>query len=644
MSVKAPSNHRMNTEEVPKVTGEQLVMNLTETAIKKLSSGEFPYNVDFVEQPDLFEIGQSFFMPTFKSPSAAPEPHLITVKSPLSDTRWSRPFDVPNGTIDLVTPASFINSSTLSPYIVFDDENEPASLATAPVNGAYSTAEAAVPMIDESTRRKQIKLALDRHLAEQSRLLSVLSRRLDARLGSGSGSGSGTGASEARNSWTSIKSDKVLTLAAPGGPIRSLVPANHVVRHPKAKQRHFLADQKFRSLKQHEARSSSRLDSASDPIMKQPETGQSSRKASREQAPEFSAADTNKGLKGEIEPLPLGPRSFGTGSSVQRNGGTPVTQLEGAPGSRSWAPDYSKLMDMSPAVEDAFASLTGASDASFSKLDKPAYELANEDEDEPGGGLSEAARAAAAHWEDLPGHLHQLAGQTDERRAHFNPYAHHLFAEEPLESGHRDAIRGQLAPGRSVKVYRLKGQSGRGERVAQYSSQPVHFEDYYPIESGAGPRAHSFRHQAGHHEHGQQRIVPGYVASPSKKIIHIHTNEKKGHAKYLWPILGGGLTMLMGFLIISNMLLSIPLLAMGASTLFGHGGYHTQQLVPVYNLSQLRPPSGRRRRRRRRWTREGPATRSIALAELTFANVLRRILASLARGGQCRSNFQSGFS
>jgi len=89
--------------------------------------------------------------------------------------------------------------------------------------------------------------------------------------------------------------------------------------------------------------------------------------------------------------------------------------------------------------------------------------------------------------------------------------------------------------------------------------------------------------------------------SQSHQVVHIHSKEKKGHGKYLWPIVGGGLTMLMGFLIISNMLLSIPLLAIGASSLFNNnGGYRTQQLVPVYNLSQIttRAPSGRRRRKR----------------------------------------------
>lgn len=103
-------------------------------------------------------------------------------------------------------------------------------------------------------------------------------------------------------------------------------------------------------------------------------------------------------------------------------------------------------------------------------------------------------------------------------------------------------------------------------------------------------------------------------AAPSYQVVHIHSKDKKSHGKYLWPIVGGGLTMLMGFLIISNILLSIPLLAIGASSLFNHQGgglgsnvwSHSQQLVPVYNLSALittRSPTsgaGRRRRRRRR--------------------------------------------
>lgn len=82
------------------------------------------------------------------------------------------------------------------------------------------------------------------------------------------------------------------------------------------------------------------------------------------------------------------------------------------------------------------------------------------------------------------------------------------------------------------------------------------------------------------------------------QIVHIHTKEKKSHGKYLWPIVGAGLTMLMGFLVISNILLSIPLLAIGASSLFNGGrsgaGWHSQQLVPIYNISS----SGRRRRKR----------------------------------------------
>lgn len=88
--------------------------------------------------------------------------------------------------------------------------------------------------------------------------------------------------------------------------------------------------------------------------------------------------------------------------------------------------------------------------------------------------------------------------------------------------------------------------------------------------------------------------------SPSHQVVHIHSKEKKGHGKYLWPIVGGGLTMLMGFLIISNMLLSIPLLAIGASSLFNHSPTYSQQLVPVYNLSQIattRAPAGRRKKR-----------------------------------------------
>lgn len=103
--------------------------------------------------------------------------------------------------------------------------------------------------------------------------------------------------------------------------------------------------------------------------------------------------------------------------------------------------------------------------------------------------------------------------------------------------------------------------------------------------------------------HGLEEIED-LLSSASHQVVHVHgaSSKSKGHGKYLWPIVGGGLTMLMGFLIISNMLLSIPLLAIGASSLFSQpgGSFQSQQLVPVYNLSQLvttRGPSGRRRRR-----------------------------------------------
>lgn len=125
--------------------------------------------------------------------------------------------------------------------------------------------------------------------------------------------------------------------------------------------------------------------------------------------------------------------------------------------------------------------------------------------------------------------------------------------------------------------------------------------------------------------------------SPSYQVVHVHSKaEKKSHGKYLWPIVGGGLTMLMGFLIISNILLSIPLLAIGASSLFNNqGGQHSQQLVPVYNLSQLittqRPPSGRRRRRKRRSTSEGVGI-DFGPKPTRFKHRRRRDIANTTRG------------
>lgn len=125
--------------------------------------------------------------------------------------------------------------------------------------------------------------------------------------------------------------------------------------------------------------------------------------------------------------------------------------------------------------------------------------------------------------------------------------------------------------------------------------------------------------------------------SPSYQVVHVHSKaEKKSHGKYLWPIVGGGLTMLMGFLIISNILLSIPLLAIGASSLFNQGGQHSQQLVPVYNLSQLittqRPASGRRRRRRRRRsTSEGVGT-NFGPKPIRFKRRRRRDISSTTKG------------
>lgn len=95
--------------------------------------------------------------------------------------------------------------------------------------------------------------------------------------------------------------------------------------------------------------------------------------------------------------------------------------------------------------------------------------------------------------------------------------------------------------------------------------------------------------------------------------------------------------MLMGFLIISNMLLSIPLLAMGASSLFNHGGYHSQQLVPIYNLSQLQPPRATGRRRKRWTDRDGHLTGDEMARRIEPRELLKRVLFSLSnRSNRCR--------
>lgn len=186
--------------------------------------------------------------------------------------------------------------------------------------------------------------------------------------------------------------------------------------------------------------------------------------------------------------------------------------------------------------------------------------------------------------------------------------------------------------GRPLSATRYKS-GGSNNDVNRHSGRKQH-RQFYETASLFNPIQ-----SASYHEVGD--------GSPSHQVVHIHSKEKKGHGKYLWPIVGGGLTMLMGFLIISNMLLSIPLLAIGASSLFGQGGgggWHSQQLVPVYNLSQLittRAPSGKRRRRRRkkRWAigSEQAAVGSSIISGSRQANVELTRLAASGQNGKSGS-------
>lgn len=135
-----------------------------------------------------------------------------------------------------------------------------------------------------------------------------------------------------------------------------------------------------------------------------------------------------------------------------------------------------------------------------------------------------------------------------------------------------------------------KNSINLGRHLLNYNYEPIGSSSYGGIQKSAALGL----------SYGSE-MAPGAHHS----VVHIHTKDhgKKNHGKYLWPIVGAGLTMLMGFLVISNILLSIPLLAIGASSLFNggnQGGWHSQQLVPVYNLS-----SSGRRRRRKRWITKG---------------------------------------
>lgn len=110
--------------------------------------------------------------------------------------------------------------------------------------------------------------------------------------------------------------------------------------------------------------------------------------------------------------------------------------------------------------------------------------------------------------------------------------------------------------------------------------------------------------------------------------IHIHksvASKKKSYDKYIWPLVGGAVVLLLGFLILSNILLSLPLLALGAQSLFG-GGNNQQQLIPVYNISQpARPPSGRKKKRRRRKREASPADMFTFGADVDIKKILKQI-------------------
>jgi hypothetical protein len=638
-----PQNHRVNPEEVPKLSFEA-TQNQSDQTIKEL-----PFNVDFVEKPDQFEASQSFFMPTRRMPSMLYKPvSLDNISSSRGeDQRWSVTYDETNKNSNndrnqirashhgyddgLRASAAGTTEQTNGPSSVaveFDDDGSENKylITTMSPNGSQvivmnDTVTLANSGVDGAARlRKQVENELNKSLDEQSKLIKLLAQRIDrSRLVEKIGHP----ANQVGSGFVSFKGSKNF--------MKGQVPANHVVRHPKYSRdpshpssgslllnpNHITRGSVSSPGWSHSTGGFVPLNVVAPSVAFDSSTASGLFNATRQFLDEDADLKQVSRLISESRQIPKSLVNFYEEPTRDEQS------------SRAHKKTYSQNFDYAP---NRHKMIMSNGPRHHGEVRRPVGKLEPEENDDES--QYSGIRPRPVNWPDILDDNDDESDTTDKQRfgegdqldsqspSNYELYHHPVFTSSVLD--HR--------PG---------ADRGRRRKI-----NPMNFQR--PMVMGP-PRHH--RHYAAtsaiesrnplHHQHqalGERQFYElshAIIPSDSHKVIHIHSKEKKGHGKYLWPILGGGLVMLMGFLIISNMLLSIPLLAMGASSLFSQGGIHTQQLVPVYNLSQLaRPSTGRRRRRR--WI---SAQRRLdeKRDEFDFDTLLRRVMARFAISNKCKA-------
>ena len=611
-----PRNHRMDSND-----GR---VSLTSPSQEpKFLPSEMKFNVDFVENPEQFDAGQRFFMPYNHYSSSKSEKSLEQTQSdskrtldPGLITKWSIPIESPEDFDSRRIPKFKPQTSNLAGNgVKFDDDSETNNSSRSdtlahssiPQRGfsvsesIHGVTESPAPLVgnlaDAKQRLKQAKTELEKNLAIHDSLVDLLAR---SKLAEEYRRAPSLGNS--RHNLLPITGG-LFTVPQTNDILRGRIPQNNKVSHPKRYRPYAVG------LRGNIKKLASREDT------------------SAEKSSSFSPNNGGANLRAVQDPV---------GQEVDQNlpdsegfrwrnvDGRDAVHKQSEVTELFKKPDQGQLSTQNSVDKPKSTVYSSPIYSSSIILDKPSLvsERPLRKKSKPNWDASDAVGASTplTFLYDNENELDELDWLSGARLSNlyppvnknpsidYLPLTRNKFEFSDLQQSHSPQSGWDLAsPSDGIQAdmrspfnsYHMDQNSGneneaylnRGHRYHknQILSAKRHFR---PIVSSSNTKA-----IARHRDHYNRD-----ASEHSHKIIHIHTKEKKDKSKYLWPILGGGLTMLMGFLIISNMLLSIPLLAIGASSLFNHGGFHSQQLVPVYNLSQLVPPraTGKRKRRRRR--------------------------------------------
>lgn len=641
---RAIKNHRMNPDEVPKLFANQD------------SGGQsgLTFNVDFLEQPDQFEAGQSFFMPSRQIP-LAPTYKQIQSFQPrdAQHSRWSIAVNQPDRAQqeaihvaqdqNILTPPPTADQTSLNQtntsLIQFDDDNDVKNQTVARIT-------------EELTRLREAERLLEKSLLDQSEIIRPkLINEINKQLASNSG--------EEPILPNNNGGHNLVVLHHSDDSMRGMIPSGNVVQHPRGTgKKPKLKLKKLSSLLKSSAdrkRTPTNMlaqPTTTLPVVQINPTGR-----------EESNQDSNQ-FKRQMETITVendNPKSFD--KPDRKNDARFDRYSPQLNDHNDNHKQYQAYLKYLKSVENSNMNSQKYWPSEQEQANKhkrlPATSLIDEEDPHNQYTLPISPHLIGSPEEiDLSwfdGHLKDVNEyvKADNNRvpsASSFEYSSHTYSP-PNESFKTKNNMPPVLTLPSVDDHRWSSLAP--SRPRRYPT-PVRYNGHRPHSGIHRPPPSADRQHDDHHDfslavgpshHRAHKIRPTYEddeylesgGSHSHKVIHIHTKEKKKYGKYLWPILGGGLTMLMGFLIISNMLLSIPLLAMGASSLFNHGGYHSQQLVPIYNLSQLQPPRATGRRRKRWTDRDGHLTGDEMARRIEPRELLKRVLFSLSnRSNRCR--------